>query len=231
VADFASVVAAVGGGVGTLVAVIQAARGFWTVRLLEGSGATPLTELQPGLQEVRGTSLAEGAVTAPLSGRPCMYWRLQVEQQRRTRWETVLDRREWVPFWIDDGTGRARVEPADADVVVGAAARVRTGVFAHPSAEWSELVERMGPADAPPVHPFLRWREEYLEAGDVLTVVGAARDAAGGWVIESDGETFVVSDRDEKDVLRHHRRVGRRWTLVSAVAVAILAWGLWGLIG
>lgn len=230
-ADFASVVAAVGGGVGSLVAVVQAARGFWTVRLLGGSGATPLTELQPGLQEVRGTSLADGVVTAPLSGRPCMYWRLQVEQQRRTRWETVLDRHEAVPFWVDDGTGRARVDPGEAEVVVSAAARVRTGVFAHPSGEWSELVERMGPADAPPVHPFLRWREEYLEAGDVLTVVGRARESEGGWAIESDGETFVVSDRDENEVLRHHRRVGRRWAVLAVFALLVLGWGVWGLIG
>jgi hypothetical protein len=231
VAGFLDVMAATLGGGVTALGLVQAGRAFWTARLLSGSGATPMTELSEGLQEVRGTPLAEGAVTAPLSGRPCLHWRLLVEQQRRTRWETVLDKRASVPFWADDGTGRVRVDPAEAEVVVTAAARVRTGVFAHPSAEWSEVVARVGEPQNPPVLPFLRWREEFLEAGDVVTVVGrAVRDDEGAWAIVATEDAFVVSDRDDADVVRHHRRLGRRWALSVGAGTVVLGWGLWSLL-
>ncbi len=209
-------------GSGTVIGCFaQAARAFWTTRLVGASGPTPMVELSEGLHEIRGTSLAEGGVTAPLSGRACMYSRVVVEQLVRTRWETVVERRDAVPVWVDDGTGRVRVDPSEAEVVISGASRVRTGIYAHPSAEWADVAARIGELAAPPSQAFLRWREECLDAGDVLTVVGTAhREAGGGWVIEgSAGSAFVVSDRDDADVIRHHRRVGRRWALGGVAAL------------
>ena len=200
---------------------VQAGRAFWTTRMVGASGPTPMIELSEGLHEIRGTSLAEGGVTAPLSGRACMYSRVVVEQLVRTRWQTVIERREAVPVWVDDGTGRVWVDPSAAEVVISGASRVRTGIYTHPSGEWSEVATRLGELAATPSQPFLRWREECLDAGDVVTVVGTARrEAGGGWAMAAAaGSAFVVSDRDDGEVVRHHRRLGRRWALGGVAAL------------
>lgn len=229
-ADFLSVAATIAGGALASVGGMQAVRAFWTARLLGTTGPTPLADIEAGLQEVRGTTLAEGALITPMSGRPGMYWRLLVEQQRRTRWETVLDRRDQVPFWIDDGTGRARLDVTHAEVIIANTSRTRAGVFQFPSAEWTDLTTRLGAADTPPIAPFLRWREEYLEAGDVVTAVGDARREGEGWRIAENQVAFMVSDRDETEVIRHHRRLGQRWLLGVLAGAGIAAWGLWGIL-
>lgn len=213
------------GGLGALVVcLVQAGRAFWTVRQLSASGPTPMSELSPGLHEVRGTSLAEGGVTAPVSGRACMYWRVVVEQLERSRWETVVDRREGVPVWIDDGTGRVRVDPTAGEVVVSGASRTRVGVYTHPSAEWTDIAGRLGTLAMAPTQSFLRWREEFLDPGDVVTVVGTAgRDEGGGWEISgATRDGLVVSDRDDAEVIRHHRRLGWRWSAGAGLAALVL---------
>lgn len=229
-ADLLSVAAVGAGGLGSLVAIVQSVRAFGTARLLAATGPTPMAELAAALVEVRGTTDSASTVTSPWSGRPGFYVRFLVEQQRRTAWETVIDRRASAPISVDDGTGRVRVDPALAEVVVAAAARVRTGVFAHPSDEWSQVVSRFGAPEVEPQVAFLRWREEVLEPGAIVTVVGRARRGDDGWEVGPDPEGFVVSDREEADVVRHHRRLGWRWAGVLVVALAVGAWGVVGFI-
>lgn len=228
-ADFLSIVATTAGGAGALVAVVQSVRAFGTARLLAATGPSALGELTETLAEVRGTAQSEGEVSAPVSGRTGLYARLLVEQQRRTRWETVLDHKRAVPFTLDDGTGRVRVDPSEAEVVVSGPARVRAGVVANPSEEWTRLVEAAGPVETEPQAPFLRWREEVVEPGAVLTIIGRARKEEEDWELVADPEGFVVSDREEDDVVRHHRRLGWRWAGVLLLATPVLGWGVWGL--
>lgn len=210
---------------------VLAANAFSTARLLGATGPTPLAELTPILHEVRGTVVADERRTAPISGRSCVFWRLLVEQQRRTRWEVVLDQRDGVVLWLDDGTGRARLDPREAEPVATAAGRVRTGVFAHPSPEWTDLLARVGTPAREPSTPFLRWREEVFEAGDTLTAIGRAREFEGGWEIVPEQQQFVLSDRDDAQVVRQHRRNGRRWAGIAAGGAALAVWGLSSLFG
>lgn len=223
--------AAVTGAGVTLVGGVLAANAFSTARLLGATGPTPMAELSPMLHEVRGTVVAEEARTAPLSSRPCVFWRLLVEQQRRTRWETVLDQRDGVVLWLDDGTGRVRLDPREAEPVATAAGRVRTGILANPSPEWTELLARLGAPARPATTPFLRWREEVFEVGDALTAIGRAQAIDGGWEIVPDQQQFVLSDRDDAEVVRQHRRNGRRWAGIAAAGGALAVWGASALLG
>ncbi|MFN7135678.1 MAG: hypothetical protein ACK4N5_26635, partial [Myxococcales bacterium] len=127
---FASVGALVG-----VVATVLAARAFGNARLLAEAAPTPVQDLEDGLHEVGGRLAADGELVAPLTGRPCAYYRLLLEQRRRNRWESVLDQREALPTTVADDTGEVAVRLDDADVVVSSPDRVRTGIFAVPSAE------------------------------------------------------------------------------------------------
>ena len=214
-----------------LVGGALAANAFATARLLGATGPTPMAEVTAMLQEVRGTVVADERKSAPLSGRSCVYWRLMVEEQRRTRWESVIEERDGVPIALDDGTGRVRLDPRAAEPVVTAAGHVRTGIFAYPSPEWTELVARLGVTSRAPSTAFLRWREEVLDAGDTLTAIGDAQQDADGWAIVPAEGQMILSDRDDSQVVRQHRRRGQRCALVAIGGAMVAAWSAFSLLG
>lgn len=215
-----------------LVASVLAARAFGNARLLAEAAPTPVQDLEEGLHEVGGRLSAEGELVAPLTGRTCAYYRLLLEQRRRNRWESVLDQREALPTAVADETGAVAVRLDDADVVVSSPDRVRTGIFAVPSAELTALLEKVAAPSTPPAGPFLRWREEILLAGDKVFAVGAAARAEERWSLVADGGAPVlVSDREEAEVVRHQRRAGQRWAAIGIVGLAVAAYGGIGVFG
>lgn len=207
----------------------MAARAFGNARLIASMPPTPIGKLDAGLHEVRGTLSGEGELVSPISQRPCLYFRLLLEQRRRNRWETVLDLRETRPAELADQTGRLALDLLGADVVIASPPRVRTGVYAVPGAELDALMARLGDVqlETPPAGPFLRWREELLTASDAVYVVGTARAGDDGWRLAAEEGPFVVSDRDEAEVIRHQRRTGRRWAAIGLACVIAGAWGAW----
>ncbi len=60
---------------------------------------------------------------APLTQRPCVWWRYRVEQKkqsgggRRESWTTINSGRSGLPFLLDDGTGECIVQPDGAEVL------------------------------------------------------------------------------------------------------------------
>lgn len=215
----------------TVACVALAVRAFGNARLLAEATATPVADLDAGLHEVAGRIRADGEVTAPLTGRTGAFYRLLLEQRRRNRWETVLDERRSRAHGIGDDTGTVALDLAAADVVVVSPDRVRTGVFAVPSAELDELLARVGPPTLPLAGPFLRWREEILHADDRVFAVGTANGTDTGWTLAAaEASPLLVSDRDGGEVVRHQRRAGQRWAAIGLVGLAVAAWGGWGLL-
>jgi hypothetical protein len=212
--------------VGVLAASALAARAFGNARLIASMPPTPIERLDPGLHEIKGNLSGEGTVFAPVSERPCLWFRLVLEQRRRNRWENVVDLKESARCVLGDGTGTAAVDLMEAEVVVVAAPRVRTGIYSVPSKELDELLQRIGGAETPPAGPFVRYREEVLLDGDVLYAVGTARSGDAGWTLVGEDGPYVVSDRDEAEVVRHQRRAGRRWAAVGMASLLALGWGL-----
>jgi hypothetical protein len=228
--DLTTLVSLTAGSLMTGIAGWLSARAFSDARLLAEIGSTPMGELSEGLHEVRGTVKADNAFTAPMSERPCVGWRLLVEQQRRSNWEAVYEKREMIPFELDDDTGTVRVDASSAEMVLAKTTRVRNGVMPVPSAEWDALRERLGDPTVEPSTPFLRWREESIEPVDVLTAIGGILkdDDTGGWRTSS--ENLLLSDRDDAEVVRQQRRRGQRHALWVLAGVAVLAFGVWSLV-
>ncbi len=222
-------IAAIASGVGTSALVAGAVlgtRAFRLARLLGNTPPTPIAELEPGLNEVRGVVHGDGDIESPLSRRACLYWRMIVEQRRRNRWETLVDKRQTVRTWLDDGGGRVALFPDEADVIVTSPARGTGGIFGFPSAELSEVLDRLGEAPEGLVGPYLRYREEVIAGGDRVHAVGRVAAAADGWEMHADGDLYVVSDRDEAEVVRGQERIALRWAGVAILGALGVAWGV-----
>jgi hypothetical protein len=204
-------------------------RAFQDAKLLAEIGSTPMAELTDGLHEVRGTVQGAADFKAPISQRACLGWRLLVEQQRRSSWEVVYDTREMVPFGLGDGTGNVQVDAGKAELVLARSARVGTGVLSVPSPEWDALKARLGDPAIEPSTPFLRWKEETIEPEDVITAIGNFAREGEAWAVSP--ENLLLSDRDDAEVVRQQRRRGQRHAMWAMAGVAVLAYGVWSLVG
>jgi hypothetical protein len=229
-ADILSTALVAAGGAVMVTAGILAVRAFGNARLLAEAAPTPVNALEEGLHEVAGRLAADDTLRAPLTGRPCLFYRLLLEQRRRNRWEPVLDQKESTFTRLLDETGEVALTLDDADVVVSSPDRVRTGIFSVPSAELSELLSRVAAPTTPPAGPFLRWREEILVPGDRVFAVGTAARHGEVWQIGGGDGQALVSDREEVEVVRHQRRAGQRWAAIGLVGVVAAAYGSFGLL-
>jgi hypothetical protein len=215
-------------------------RAFRAARIIAANPPRAIGELRAGPTEVKGVLHGEAQVQAVLSQRNCLYSRLLIEQYRRNRWEPVLERREVTGVWLDDGSGRVWVNPREAQVIVSSPRRVQVGIFEVPSPELTQLLERLN--EQPEIlGPFVRWREEVLEDGDVLHAVGAARRGAtgeaqegeaqeGAWAIHGTGSFHVLSDRDDAEVIRMWQRNGQQRAAAAVLGGLLALWGLWNVI-
>lgn len=204
------------------------ARRAWRLaRLVSSTPPTALAALDVGLHEVRGAVHGRGALTSPLAGRECLYWRFLLEQRRGGDWETLVDRNEAVPLWLDDGGGRVSITLERADVIVTAQDRSVGGIFGVPSSELTALLERLGEGPANLLGPFVRYREELFLDGDRLHAIGRAeRDDEGGWRLIPDGDSLVLTDRDETEVVRFQERLAVRWLGLTAIGLGLVIWAI-----
>jgi hypothetical protein len=100
-------------------------RGFVMLRykrMILNTPASKIRSASMGLVELSG--MAEGPQTIPagITGEACYYYRAiawQLEQSGRSReWKKVADESLYVPFFINDTTGRMLVDAAGADMEV-----------------------------------------------------------------------------------------------------------------
>lgn len=114
-------VAVVGGG-------RLAFRAMHTARLIEDTPTSRVRSAAQGYVELSGRVRAlQGAATAaPLTGRPCVWWRFRIQQKverrtksgRRESWRTINSGRSEQPFLLDDGTGECIVQPSGAEMLI-----------------------------------------------------------------------------------------------------------------
>ena len=104
---------------------------------------------RPGPVEIEGTAHEgdDGTVTAPFSGQECFAYEYEAQELRSSgkssHWETLDEGSRAVPFFLDDGNARVRVEPGGADLHL------------------EDHVTRVDPGDEPPERI-----QRYIEATD-----------------------------------------------------------------
>jgi len=94
-------------------------------RMVEDTPTSRIRSAAQGYVELAGRCRAlDGTENiAPLTQRPCVWWRYHVQRRtgsgsssnRRTKWQKVSSGRSEQPFLLSDGTGDCIVQPAGAD--------------------------------------------------------------------------------------------------------------------
>jgi len=112
--------AVIGGG-------LLALRWIRIARLIEDTPRSRVRSAAQGYVELAGRAICLPGTEnlAPLTRRPCVWWRYRVQQRtesrsgRRETWRTINQGRSEVPFLLDDGTGRCIVQPLGAEIITG----------------------------------------------------------------------------------------------------------------
>jgi hypothetical protein len=96
-------------------------RGFHILKLRRLILNTPQSKIRSaamGLVEVSGLACGPYIMNAPLTGLPCYYYRTVAWQYKKTgkenEWVEVASENRYVPFYLDDNTGQALVNPQGA---------------------------------------------------------------------------------------------------------------------
>jgi hypothetical protein len=113
--------------VAVLAGGIAAMRSIRIARLIEDTPTSRVRSAAQGYVELAGRALPlpDTQNLAPLTQRPCVWWRYRISRKveggggrnRRQRWRTVASGRSSVPFLLDDGTGTCIVKPDGAEIV------------------------------------------------------------------------------------------------------------------
>ncbi len=138
-------------------------------RLIETTPTSRIRSLAMGLVELHGTVRREYALVAPMTQTPCVWYRVRRYRRRRnpknnqSTWQQTSVRDSGhVPFLLDDGTGRVRIDPAGATVIAG---RREEG---YPG-QGNILMGASSGYDADE-----KWVEERIDEGTRLYVLGSA---------------------------------------------------------
>ncbi len=140
---------------------------FWRLRTITDTPTARIASASQGYCELSGFARAHlASVEAPLTGRPCLWFRFRIEKRgggRNKDWRTVEQGESPAPFRLDDQSGQCIIEPA------GALVRVRrrdrwSGAHRHPRqptpTRWYELSGDY------------RYTEERIQDGDPLYCLG-----------------------------------------------------------
>jgi hypothetical protein len=118
--------------------------------------------------------LGDGPLVAPLTGRPCAYYEVVVEQRGINEgWDEIIRERQGQDFLLEDDHGLAQVRMRDCEVLLTNDAHFTTGLFEHATPELEALLARHGEKSTTWVFTrAMRFREGVLEAGETVAVCG-----------------------------------------------------------
>jgi E3 Ubiquitin ligase len=109
--------------VGAIAGIFLFLRGFRMLRskrLILNTPSSKIRSASMGLVEISGTAKGPQTVPAGITGEACYYYRAMAWQLRQSgknrEWKKVADESLYVPFFIEDATGDALVDPQGAEL-------------------------------------------------------------------------------------------------------------------
>jgi hypothetical protein len=114
---------------------------------------------------------------APFTQRSCVFYEATVEEFRSSgktgSWRQVVREARGVPFVLDDGTGRAIIDPNGARVDVDIDMTTRSGTFDDATPVEEQFLTRHGMRSTGwLLNKSLRYREGVIEVGETIAVMG-----------------------------------------------------------
>lgn len=144
-------------------------------RQLQAAQSWPIARLPENTigRVIGRVRLLETSLTAPLSGRACAYYMIVVTRDREDSREIVEEQRG-VPFAIEDETGRAIVDPTDADVTLAFDHESNTFEATYATPEQDAVLKRHGIRSKGfmGAKPML-FRESIIGPDELVTVLGS----------------------------------------------------------
>lgn len=108
--------------IGFLVGALVFFFGFRTyreLRVLADTPIAPVRSIPMGLVHIHGKTTGGDPLTSPLTGVPCYYYTVHVEEyvkkEKESNWKTVRTDSEGRPFYLDDSTAKVLVNPHGAE--------------------------------------------------------------------------------------------------------------------
>ncbi len=176
------------------------------------------------ITEVKGRVGCEQPLIAELTETECVYYRMKVEweyeeffyeedgdekrEHKREEEEVLAERKETMPFWIEDATGRIAIDPEGAELIAKQTLsrtdddeglpdeEIRMGRF-EMEAPWKTSEEERRPKE-------YRFEEEAIPLGHEVYVLGEAVDSDGVLRMQKPlrGGKFIISTQREESLLR-----------------------------
>jgi len=200
------------------VAVIAIRRRVWPTppthdELLREAATVAIADFTPGsVQKIVGRLSLEGEpLKAPLTGRGCAAYEAYVRED--SFFDSFDSERELLsihethatPFIITDATGRARVNPKNAVLMIGADETSRSGKMLQPTPAQQAFLFSHGELANSRSRGSLDYYEGVLETGDLVAVFGRGilvEDADGTSILElraEDQAPLRISDVPKPD--------------------------------
>lgn len=172
-------------GVAVIGGAAAALRSLKIARLIEDTPTSRIRSAAQGYVELSGRAmpLAGTQNLAPLTQRPCIWWRYRISQRTqrsgpkspRETWETVASGTSAVPFMLDDGTGQCIVKPDGAEVI-STESTTWYGSTAWPTAAPGAGLLRSEGRDYRYVEDRIYEHEQVYALGGFRTMSGAGAD-------------------------------------------------------
>ena len=109
--------------IGFCVGIYGFFRGFLLLqrrRLIVDTPFSKIRSASMGMVEISGLAVGPYTLIAPITARPCYYYRTVVWEWKQSgknkQWVKVAGESMHVPFFVDDNTGRLLVDPRGADL-------------------------------------------------------------------------------------------------------------------
>jgi hypothetical protein len=209
---------------------------FRVGRLLAVTPVVPVAEARalaagpPRYVAIEGRIDADDAFE-DLAHRPLVLRRVRFETGGGTRWRTIAEQREAVPFEVHEGLDAIGVDHAALDAGLVVIPRESSGTAA-------EAAERIPPGLAPTTP--VRLRIDQVSAVEHATVAGVpSLDPATGapWMTSGLGRPLILTTLERDEAMRVLASAAPRRPLAAVIAMAIglvaltvgLAWALLGL--
>ena len=203
-------------GIAVLTGPLLFLRGFANFRKRQLVVNTPTAKIRSmaiGLVEVNGTVESRSLVTAPFSGRTCVYWQVDIALKAKNSWSIVHRNSSGNPFFLRDETGLAVVYPKGSDC------RLNHGVeeICHginlPDVYANYLKEANVKAGVFWRLSQLRFRERMIEEGQRVYLLGTAVPKPMVHVI-SEGEELAATGTDGDTWTRRVQERSREATAI-----------------
>ena len=176
--------------VGAIAGVFLFLRGFSMLRckrLIMNTPSSKIRSASMGLVEISGTAKGPQTVPAGITGEACYYYRAMAWQLkysgRNREWKKVADESLYVPFFIEDATGDALVDPQGAELDIHCNFKDELGGSSFGSGMMPENASRFVLRYGLLSSEKIRVEEYCIKPGDPLFVLGTLgqNTAAARW--------------------------------------------------